>query len=431
MKQNIDEPTYYQEDEIDLRQLLVSIVSRKKFIIGFTGIVTALAVLYALIITPTYEAEISFLSPSDSSIIELNRVELNSETKQTILREFLNKFMSNQFQRKVFDENDYLAKLNPKNEPIDNVGNFFNGFSKSINIEVNKVEKDVEIINYEKPIRVTIEGSAADAMSSFLNKLASSANKEVVDELLNTTQQKIDIRLEEIDKQKGLLLSGAKQERLNKIDIIKEQDNQKINEINDKIERLRVKAKKDRLNRIQVLTDAAILAKELGIKKNNFKKINSNDQSSSSLTVSIGDNQKVPDWYLYGEDALIQRIEILSNIENDDPYVPEIVNLQSQLKAISSNQALKTLENRTDDSPFIGEINKLDIEAIRLKSFKPSSAGINSMQLNQHAFTPNSPIKPKKRIIVSVAAVVGFMLSILLALLMNVFRPRETINKTI
>jgi LPS O-antigen subunit length determinant protein (WzzB/FepE family) len=170
------------------------------------------------------------------------------------------------------------------------------------------------------------------------------------------------------------------------------------------------------------------LAKELGIKKNNFKQIdsNDNDKSSSILTFSIADNQKVPDWYLYGEDALLKRIDVLSSRENDNPYVPEIVILQSQLKAISSNQTLKTLENRTDDSPVIDEINKLNIEAIKLKSFKPSSAGINSMQLNQHAFAPNDPIKPNKRLIVSVAAVFGFILSIMLVLLINAFRTRGT-----
>ncbi len=422
---------HYQNDEIDLRELLVSIASRKKFIIGFSAIVTVLAILYALSITPTYKASISFLSPGQSSVIELNKIKLTSETSETsetIYQKFLNKFMSREFQRKVFDENDYLAKLNPKNEPIDNLDNFFYEFSKSLNLQTIKTQKNVEKINFEKPVEVTIEGSNAKVIADYLNDLASSADKENIDEFLSVIEQKIAIRLEEIDKQKGLLLSGAKKDRLNKIAIIKEQDNQKTKEINDKIERLRVKAKKDRLNQIQVLTDAAILAKELGIKKNNFKQIDSNDngKSSSTLTVSIADNQKVPDWYLYGEDALLQRIDVLSSRDNDNPYVPEIVNLQNQLKAISSNQTLKTLENRTDDSPFIGEINTLDIEAIRLKSFKPSSVGINSMQLNQHAFPANNPIKPNKRLIVLVAAVAGFILSIFLVLLMNAFRPKET-----
>ena len=106
-------------------------------------------------------------------------------------------------------------------------------------------QKNVEKINFEKSVKVTIEGSNAQVIANYLNDLASSADQETIDEFLSIIEQKIAIRLEEIDKQKGLLLSGAKKDRLNKIAIIKEQDNQKTKEINDKIERLRVKAKKD------------------------------------------------------------------------------------------------------------------------------------------------------------------------------------------
>ena len=122
----------------------------------------------------------------------------------------------------------------------------------------------------------------------------------------------------------------------------------------------------------------------------------------------------------------MQEIDILRNRTNDDAYVSEIVNLQNKLSAIKSNQLLKSLESREDDSPFIAEINKLDIEAIKLKSFKPSSAGINAMQLNQHAYAPESPIKPKKKLIVAVAFIAGFILSIFLVFMINTFRQGKS-----
>jgi len=331
--------------------------------------------------------------------------------------------MSNQFQRKIFDENNYLTKLNPDNNPIENLEDFFAEFTKTIDLETNKVQKNIEKLNYEKPIKISIEGTDAKVIASFLNDLSDSADKETVNEFLNIIQQKIDIRLEEINKQKELLLSRAKQDRMAKIERIKIEDNQKINEISDQIERLRVKAKKDRLNKIQVLSDAADMANALNITENNFKKINNTNEST--LTVSVGDNQKLPKWYLYGENALLKEIGILKNRKNDDAYVPEIVNLQNKLSAIRSNQLLKELESRKDDSPFIAEINKLDIEAIKLKSFKPSSTGINAMQLNQRAYAPESAIKPKKRLIVAVAFIAGFILSIFLVFIMNAFRKEE------
>ena len=43
------EPQYYQEDEIDLKQLFRSLADRKWFIFGFTGFITVLAVAYFLL----------------------------------------------------------------------------------------------------------------------------------------------------------------------------------------------------------------------------------------------------------------------------------------------------------------------------------------------------------------------------------------------
>jgi len=109
MQQNSQEQNYYQEDEIDLKQLFRSLADRKWFIFGFTGFITVLAVAYALSIPPTYKASISFLSPNQSSVLQLNKIKLTSETSETVYRKFLNKVMSSQFQRKIFDENDYLT----------------------------------------------------------------------------------------------------------------------------------------------------------------------------------------------------------------------------------------------------------------------------------------------------------------------------------
>ena len=47
------------------------------------------------------------------------------------------------------------------------------------------------------------------------------------------------------------------------------------------------------------------------------------------------------------------------------------------------------------------------------------------MRLQLGAVTPTSPIKPNKRMIVLVAFIGGFMISILLALVMGALKPDE------
>ena len=491
--QNI-EPQYYQEDEIDLKQLFRSLADRKWFIFGFTGLVTVLAIAYSLSIPPTYSSSIFFLSPSESSVIQLNKTKLTSETSETsetIYRKFLNNVISGKSQRDTFVKNKYLDRLNFNNEIIADMDGYIGGFIDSIQIEpVGKSKKD-EVINYERPIVVTMNGGNSKIISDFLNDLSITANKKTVDDFLFIIKQKIAIRLNEISEQRNLLLSSEKKNRLSKIERIKIEDSQKINEINDQIDRLRIKSKKNRLdkikrieddnklkieklndqidslrikanknrfNKIQLLNDAILIAGDLGIIDNNFKKITSDNTSDSSITIEIDKgNQKFPQWYLYGKKALSKEVDILKNrtdddpyiselVElqnqiktidsdkdllnlqnrtNDDPYIPEIINLQNKLISIESNQTLKTLESRTDDSPFIAEITKLDIESIKLKSFKPSSLGINAMQISRQSYPLETPTGPKRKLIVSVAFIAGFILSILLSFIMNAFRTKE------
>ena len=356
MQQAPVEQNYYQEDEIDLKQLFRSLADRKWFIFGFTSLITVLAIAYALSIAPTYKATTSFLSPNESSVIQLNRIKLTSETSETIYRKFLNKVMSSQFQRKIFDENDYLSKLNPDNKPIKNLEDFFAEFSKTINLETNKIQKNVEQLNYEKPVNVSIEGNDATVIASFLNDLAAAADTQTVNEFLSIMKQKIDIRLNEITRQKALL---------------SEHYDRKIK------------------NEIRGLSDALDMAIELGIKNNNFSGINNNN--NASLKIDLSNAQSLPKWYLLGSKALSKEIELLK--KNKFNFIPEIA--------------------------------KLEVEEIKLKSFILSSVGINAMQINQRAYPPEASIKPKKKLIVAVAFIAGFILSIFLVFIMNAFRPEE------
>jgi LPS O-antigen subunit length determinant protein (WzzB/FepE family) len=411
----------YQEDEIDLKQLLGTLLDRKWFIVRITGFITILAIVYALLVPPTYKANISFLSPSASSVIELNKVELSSETSETIYHSFLNKVLSSQFQRKIFDENGYLAKSNPNNEPIENIEDYFFKFIETFNIADHQIQKNV---NYEKLINISLEGNDALVISSFLNDLAKAADSYTVRELLSITQHRIDIRLEEIEKEKIFLLSKAKQDRLSQIARIEELNNQKIQEAKNKIERLRIKARDDRLNKIQKLSDEAEIANSLGIKENNFT-ANTANTANTALSLTINEGQKIPEWYLYGEDALLEEVNILQNIINDDPYIPEIVTLQNTIREIQSDQELIKLKNRESDAPFIDEINKLDIESAKLKSYALDETGVHAMRVNQRAFPPEDPIKPNKKLIVVFAFILGLMLSIFLVFILSAFRSKD------
>jgi LPS O-antigen subunit length determinant protein (WzzB/FepE family) len=104
------------------------------------------------------------------------------------------------------------------------------------------------------------------------------------------------------------------------------------------------------------------------------------------------------------------------------------VSLQKTLKEVQLNNALKTLETRQDDSPFIAEITELDVEKIKLKSRIISMNGVSSMQLSQISIPPKSPIKPNKRMIVLLAFIGSFMMSVFLALIMGALKPDKKVS---
>jgi len=156
----------------------------------------------------------------------------------------------------------------------------------------------------------------------------------------------------------------------------------------------------------------------LGIIENNFKLIKG-DGASSDLTIAIGENKDLPEWYLYGEKALTQRVELLESRTSDDPFIPELITLKNQLNEVQNNNLLETLETRQDDSPFIAEIVKLDIEKIKLKSIIVDMNGVNAMLLSQISTPSQGPIKPNKRRIVMMAFFASFIMSIFLALVMG------------
>ena len=132
MQQSDQEIYPYQTDEIDLRALFNSLVARKFLIAGLTGFVTVVAILYALNLTPTYQVASSFTSPSESSVISINKLGMTNETKESVFSSFLTQLSSKDLQRELFVKGDYLTKFNADNAPIDDVDVFISKAIKSV-----------------------------------------------------------------------------------------------------------------------------------------------------------------------------------------------------------------------------------------------------------------------------------------------------------
>ena len=433
---NNDNSRQNYDDEIDLRQLFKSLKERSRFIVGFTGIVTLIAIGYVLSLAtpPTqYKVQAAFLKPSESSVIRLNQYSLYNDTANTvntvntantaesIFNIFLTNINSRVLQREVFVDGGYREKFGIEGESIVDVDSNISGFIKSISITKNK---ESAVTGVELPHILSTQSSNPDIVSEFLNEVLTIADKKTVNYFINIQMLKTANRLNEITIKRQLLLTKSKQDRLSQIKRIKEADNQRLIEINNKIDAARFIAKTERLNQIVVLSNAAQLASSLGIIENNLNQLGKGTKITN-LNIEIQSGTVIPDWYLYGETVLLEMIALLKNRESDDPYIPELAVLENKITEINNNTLLQTLEQRLDDSPFTTEISQLDIEKIQLESISPDLTGINAMQLYQAATSEIIPTGSSNRLIIALAFIVSFMLSILLVFLMNALKEED------
>jgi len=410
-----------QDSYFDLNDIINSLVARKFFVAGLTGFITILAILYTLTSGQAYQATSTFSSPSQSSVFNINKLIYISETKESIFASFLTQLISRDLQKKVFVENDFLTKFNKNNDSTVDVEGFINASINSIKVIPPTFSlKRNNLI--EQTYSVIMLGENPDAISEFLNILVAQADSKNIANFNKLNLEKTSIRLDQIMLERTSLLNDALQGRSNKIIRIKEGNNEKIRQINDRIDRTRYAAKQNRLNLIEELNDSAKLAKSLGIIENNFKLITGNG-ASSDLTIAIGESKDLPEWYLYGEKALIKRIELLESRMSDDPFIIELVDLNNQLNEVQNNNALKTLEMRQDDSPFIGELAILDSEKNKLNSITLSLDGAQSMNLVETARI--NIIDSNKRLLILLAFIGSFMISVFLVLIMDLLKPDE------
>ena len=323
MPQNIPEQNYYQEDEIDLKELFKILWAKKILIISLTFAITLLAGIYAFNKTPIYEA---------TALVEIGNYKLHNNNN------------NNNNNKAILDSTaDLSKKLN------------------LLFIDMLKNEKDrkVEISSISVPKKSNnfIE-IKAEAIS---NEIASREILKVVDYIKNKHQK---------------ILSDVKNRR-----------ELEIKNIDTKIDNIKNKE-------VKLLSE-----------KINIQQANLNDYKLQLDTISHN----------------------IKEIENTNPALT----------------ALKLMEKR-DLSSFILKLNlqlmdmrnqKDELETTNINRLVEKKQLVESMMLPHNyknsevigrVITNDYPIKPKKKLIVAVAFIAGFILSIFLVFIMNAFRKEDS-----
>lgn len=347
MQEQVANQSAYQNDEIDLVELVKGLWAQKLLIIAVTIVVASCATAYAFMSTPVYEAKASLLPPHLSDIAEYNlgrneRVGLKPFTVEAIYGVFTRSLTSESLRRSFFNE-IYLPSLNEADRaaPEDALWSRFN---KQLTITAP---------NKQRPEywEVRVENSSPQVAAEWTNLLVTQASERTEANMQRNVASEIFTQAQDVERQ---------------------------------IEALRHTAKQRREDQVAVLEEALNVAHSIGLEE---AQISTWQTISTSASSSITNGSPI---YLRGAKAIRAELEVLKNRKSDDPFIPELRSLQEQ------NEFFKGVDISPDN--------------------------VAVFTLDSPAQIPETPIKPKKALIMALGLVLGGMLGVFIALIRRLIK---------
>lgn len=355
-REKMQQQNMMAEDEIDLRELFKTIAKNKKFIFLFTAVVTILAIVYVFIKTPVYEVK---------SIVRIGYI--NSVLLETpnILETKLKLIFGVESKTKKFD--------------------FENGEITDIS-SVKKVENFIEITT-----------------QAYSNEKAEAKNKEVVAFIQNEYKYKIDE------------YNFATNSNIRKIqEQIKSVENIKQVQIQEQIKSVENIKQVQIQEQINFLTNVDLVSIENKIKFNEEKLAQYQENVNKVLRAKTSNdtqNMLSAMEILNYQNLILSTQNQIENLNRDKQNI--IIEKIPNLKRILDYDIKNELRNLNDSLDYgikneLRSLNdNLEIEKLKLtNNTAKNSEIVGEIQVN------DNPVKPKKSLVIVVALVTGFILSI-------------------
>jgi len=316
MKENIS--THNNSDIISIRELIISIWDGRWFILAFALLSLIFSAGYIYISSKQFRAELKIhpvpISHFDN-YSEFNHEAIISVSRAELLERFIEKLNNSDIIYKAFQKafiSDSETKPNSRAEIIRHVNSL-----KIIKNPVSKKENSDESIAYT----IQYSGSDPDRFRGALDSILSTANEEVWSDL---------------------------RELLNmKIESLENENKEKLQDIQNKIESLRVFYESNTASRLAFLKEQSLIAHALDIEKNTI----------SGQEVSIGSGslaaieRDIPE-YLRGYKAIDKEIELIEARVNEESFIPGLPKLRMEIAEIQRNNETERIRQVIDRSPI-------------------------------------------------------------------------------
>ena len=412
------------EQNIDIMQLLATLYNKKWFIAKLTTLFIFSAVIIALYLPRTYQ-------------VKSHLVEANENNYQSLLHNAdLNISQTNLFMQfiKILGQKgnviSYLQDSSKIGQDLD-IAAVSSAKARIALLNKKALNYTVSVINhYENDPKDNFQDNSREAdlttMSTTLDLNATDnkayidyTNKKVWQAILNSQRSKVQIKIIKLEETINIEVAKVRASRLNEVQRLQNNRSLAIANLSNEIEALTKRDFRDRQLRLVELENALKIAQVLGVAHSN------QTQEIKSLGVAIDINQKKSDLYLKGALYLEKEIDLTKAKPHTLDYEKRLSLLNEKLYILQNNKKISELKNRQDDKPYTKNIEKNLEELKRLKALSFDISGASSFAFGGMPQVETSAIKPEKRLIVIIGAIIGLMLSSFIVLIQSTVSSRR------
>ena len=410
-----------EHHEIDIAETLRILWKQRGIILLFAALSTSVAVAYVLLAQPQYKVQ-SYIRPVASADLDtLNETGLYTIKPEEALRRVGASMESYDVRLKFFKSNpQLLAPLQAPGQTIEEVFDKFN--LKAFTLDQIDPKKTA---NLSEAIQLGVEypsGVDGVAIANNFTDYVVKREKEKVEADLKTL---ITNRTEQVERKLLSKKAAYDAEKDSKIADLLENDQLKKETLQDELKALRQQLQSRRQNRIKQLDEAITIAKKLGIVTPTTPSAlgDAGETRQGNMIRTEVSNQQIP-LYFMGQSALEAERATLVSRNSDDFTEPRVDEIQKELNLLANNRQVALLRQRSNEELFLKGLGEIREELAHLKNLHINFDQFNLVGIDKIASPPESPIKPKKALIVGMGALLGFLLGILVAVVRGITHPK-------
>jgi len=414
-----DQPEHqYYDDEIDLSELFKKIWDRKFWVVLITVVISAIALSYAMSVTPIYEVKSVLSPPQDSQLVDLKESKFQDFTASQIFQRFIYVIESNTLKREVFDA--YYNELATKEgASAGDIEVQFDGFLNNLSFVVPKDSNNSIGTLNNSILKLTHHNP--QLASEIVNSLVENALDHARLEMINDLEMERLSNIDQLNRKIEQFVNIEYLTRLKKITLLEETQKNAIQQKMDQIDIAGRRIEKEIFGRLEVLSEAIETAKTLKIIKPTSLLSESAKIISSQVSVNAELGDKNNPLYLRGVDFLQAEFDSLKARKNNHLIFGELRNLDAELETLKSNREIEILKARTNDALYIDDqLKPFYIKLSELNGINADYPNLAMARVDREATPSLHPIKPNKKLIVVLGVVLGLMLGLFIALVIPV-----------